>query len=73
MKIIHVHSSEETNVRDPRSYEHYWTSSWNKTWKKKIQAVGLLAQLVECCNSIAKVMGSNPIQAWIFFRSYFNY
>ena len=25
---------EETNVSDPRSYEHYWTSSWNKTWKK---------------------------------------
>ena len=23
--------------------------------------------------SIAEVMGSNPIQAWIFFRSYFNY
>ena len=23
---------EETNIRDPRSYEHYWTSSWNKTW-----------------------------------------
>ena len=23
-----------TNIRDPHSYEHYWTSSWNKTWKK---------------------------------------
>ena len=37
MKIIYVHCGEETNIRDPRSYEHYWTSSWNKTWKK-IQA-----------------------------------
>ena len=34
MKIIYVHCGEETNIRDPRSYEHYWTSSWNKTWKK---------------------------------------
>ena len=26
-------------------------------------AVGLLAQLVERCTGIAKVMGSNPVQA----------
>ena len=30
--------------------------------------VGLIAQLVEHCSGIAEVMGSNPIQAWIFFR-----
>ena len=28
--------------------------------------VGLLAQLVEHCTGIAEVMGSNPVQAWIF-------
>ena len=28
--------------------------------------VGLLAQLVERCTGIAKVMGSNPVRAWIF-------
>ena len=28
--------------------------------------VGLLAQLVEPCTGIAEVMGSNPVQAWIF-------
>ena len=28
--------------------------------------VGLIAQLVEECTSIAEVMGSNLIQAWIF-------
>ena len=28
---------EETNIGDPRSYEHYWTSGWNKAWKKKNQ------------------------------------
>ena len=36
-KIIFVQCGEETNINDPRSYEHYCTSSWNKTWKK-IQA-----------------------------------
>ena len=28
--------------------------------------VDLLAQLVEHCTGIAEVMGSNPVQAWIF-------
>ena len=28
--------------------------------------VSLLAQLVERCTGIAEVMGSNPVQAWIF-------
>ena len=23
-----------TDISNPCSYEHYWTSSWNKTWKK---------------------------------------
>ena len=32
--------------------------------------VGLLAQLVERCTGIAEVMGSNPVRAWIFSRSY---
>ena len=32
--------------------------------------VGLLAQLVERCTGIAEVMGSYPVRAWIFFRSY---
>ena len=35
--------------------------------------VGLLAQLVEHCTGIAEVMGSNPVQAWIFFRPSFYY
>ena len=30
--------------------------------------VGWIAQLVEHCTGIAEVMGSNPVQAWIFFR-----
>ena len=36
--------------------------------------VGLIAQLVERCTGIVEVMGSNPVQAWIFFRlSFRNY
>ena len=35
--------------------------------------VGLLAHLVEHCTGITEVMGSNPVQAWIFFRLYFHY
>ena len=30
--------------------------------------VGLLAELVERCTGIAEVKGSNPVQAWFFFR-----
>ena len=30
--------------------------------------VGLIAQLVEHCTSIAEFTGWNPIQAWIFLR-----
>ena len=33
--------------------------------------VGLIAQLVEYCTGTAEVMGSNPVQDWIF--SGFNY
>lgn len=38
-----------------------------RTHKNDQLAVGLMAQLVEHCTSIAEVMGSNPVQAWIFF------
>ena len=27
-------AAKKWDVSDPRSYEHYWTSSWNETWKK---------------------------------------
>ena len=35
--------------------------------------IGLLARVVEYCTGIAEVIGSNPVQAWIFFRPYFHY
>ena len=32
---------EETKISDPRSYEHYWTISWNKAWKKFSDPYGI--------------------------------
>ena len=31
----------QVDLRDPRSHEHYWTSSWNSTWKKIQVRTGL--------------------------------
>ena len=44
---------------------------WNQNYYQL--PVGLLAHLVEHCTGITEVMGSNPVQAWIFFRLYFHY
>ena len=41
MKIIYMHRAEETNLREPRSYEHDRASSWNKTWKKNWGLYGI--------------------------------
>ena len=30
--------------------------------------VGLIAHLAEYCTGITEVMGTNPVQVWIFFR-----
>ena len=35
--------------------------------------VGFLAHLVEQCTGIAEVIGSYPVQAWIFFQAFFHY
>ena len=36
LKIIYVHCGavKKWDISDPRSYEHYWTSKLNETWKK---------------------------------------
>ena len=52
-------------------YSSFYRFIWNQ--HNDQLPVGLLAQLVEHCTGIAEVMGSNPIQAWIFFRPYFHY
>ena len=46
------------------------TSIWNQ--HNNQLPVGLLAQLVEHCTGIAEVMGSNSVQAWIFFQALFS-
>ena len=62
------------NESDPRSNVHYLSSSENKAFFHNDQLlVGFLAQLVERCTGISEVMGSNPVQAWIFLRPYFHY
>ena len=33
MEIMYVHCGRKTNISDLRSYEHYWTSIWNKAWR----------------------------------------
>ena len=52
-------------------YSSFYRFIWNQ--HNDQLPVGLLAQLVEHCTGITMVMGSNPIQAWIFFRPYFHY
>ena len=55
-------------------YNHYSSLGWFIWTQHNDQLpVGMLAQLVERCTGIAMVMGSNPVRAWIFFRSYFSY
>ena len=46
------------------------TFIWNQHADQLL--VGLLAQLVEHCTGIPEIMGSNPIQAWIFFQALFS-
>ena len=47
------------NESDPRSNVHYLSSSEKKAWKIWTHDL--------CDTGIAEVMGSNPVQAWIFF------
>ena len=58
------------NESDPRSNVHYLGSSENKAWKNS-GLYGIWTH--DLCDTGAVVMGSNPVQAWIFFRPYFHY
>ena len=49
-----------------QSFIHHFTGLFGTN-------LSLLAQLVKRCTGIAEVMGSNPVQAWTFFRPYFHY
>ena len=51
-------------------YYVHWTYRGKSTHDRT--HVALISQLVEHCTGIAKVVGSNPVQAWIFFRLSFH-
>ena len=57
------------NESDPCSNVHYLSSSEKKTWKNS----GLYEIWTHdlCDTGITEVMGSNPVQAWIFFFFFF--
>ena len=42
---------------------------FNEKYMYHRYADGLIAQSVEHCTGIAEVMGSNLVQAWIFFQA----
>ena len=84
MEVIYLNCGWRPECEsDLRSNEHYLSSSEKKAWKNLHGCiwnqhhdqlpVGLLAQLAEHCIGIAEVMGSNPVQAWTFFRPSFHY
>ena len=50
------------------SLSSYHLYEYNTNLQNNQLPVGLIAQLVEHCIGIAEVMGSNPVEAWIFFR-----
>ena len=45
-----------------------WAIKPTESWSWELSS----SQLVEHCTGIAEVMGSNPVQAWIFFRLSFH-
>ena len=63
---------------DPCSYEHYLSSSENKAWKKIQACLGFKPKTSATPALVLETSwvighGSNPIQAWIFFRPYLYY
>ena len=51
-----------------------WAVDKNKDWKKLRTGVQPITFAISVHNSdVAKVMGPNSVQAWIFFTPYFHY
>ena len=50
-------------ITSSSSFHGFITNQFND-----LLPVGLLASLVEPCTGITEVKGSNPVQAWLFFR-----
>ena len=66
---IHLQYHSSTLSRLAVFIHHFTVYSESTQWPALL---GLLAQLLEHCTSITKVMGSNSILAWIFFRLSFH-
>ena len=47
------------------NHHHHLRVHYELTKNDQLPVV-LIAQLVEHCTGIAEVMGSNPVQAWVF-------
>ena len=58
MKIIYENRGVKNCMKDHRTYRRNFCND--------LFPVDLLDQLVQRCTGIAEVMGSNPVQAWIF-------
>ena len=67
---INPWSGEQTTVNMWKSY--IWTADKNVNMKA-IFAVTIFIFTIAQEVRIAKVMGSNPLQAWIFFRPFLRY
>ena len=80
-KIIFVQCGEETNINDPRSYEHYCTSSWNKTWKKIQARTGFepmtsatpVQRSINWANELTGSWSKSTILWWIMTYLFFIY
>ena len=60
MKIIYVHCGWRKEYgSDPRSYEHYLSSSEYKAWKIKLAPGWLVSSVGIGCTGIGEVMGLN--------------
>ena len=64
---VHVYDFHVITVIDSPLHGFIWNQNSNEL------SVGLLTQSVKHCTGIAEVMGSNPVQTWIFFRPYFHH
>ena len=67
-KIIFVQCGEETNINDPRSYEHC-SSSWNKTGTK-IQARTGFEPMTSATSVQRSINRANePTGSWVYVGS----
>ena len=54
-----------------RSYAHNLSSCETKAWKKKKKSGMNGIRTHDLCDTGAVLMGSNPVQAWVFFFFFF--